>query len=350
MQRANYARGLRFLPKVASITVGLISAAIAFQASAQTINVYTQPVGFMNVGITNVSGGYNSMALPLQQIPNDRGAIGAAGVTQLNATQDVIDVSGGCTTCATANYGLATSLNYVELETGHGTGYRFTVATNTATSITVYTGGTTDLVSLGVATGDNYVVFPYFRIIDVFGPATGGYLANGSSQSKADNVEVWNGSNFIVYWPKNNGNWIGGVNQGFDPLLPDESVLVLRQSAASTNIITLGQVRVTNFVSVLDSGYNLVGNSFPASTVVSNLNLVGSGSGFQGGSALAKSDQVLVWNGLSFDQIWYKSTTSSWQGGNGLLGAYPILPSSTYFVYLQPGHSGFWPRPLPYTP
>ncbi len=52
MQTARYPRGLRFLPKVVLITtVGLISAAIGFQASAQITNVYTAPVGFITLAV-----------------------------------------------------------------------------------------------------------------------------------------------------------------------------------------------------------------------------------------------------------------------------------------------------------
>jgi len=342
MQSAYHARSLRLLPKLAfTITIGLITTVASYQAA--NADVFTLPVGFIQVPITNVSGGYNTMALPFQQLPNDQGLVTAvSGASNLTVA---------CSTCATANYGSATALNYVQFETGLGQGLAFAISTNTsAGALTLNTGGQS-LLTIGVAANDTYTIHPYWRIQDVFGPAVGGSLSNGTAASRADNVLVWNGSIFLTYWPKNTGLWQGGANGGFDPLLPDESVLVLRRSPNTTNVVALGGVRATNLVTVLQTGYNLVGNSFPASTVISNLNLIGSGSGFQGGNAASKSDQVLVWNGAIYDQLWYKTNTvpPSWQGGNGLAGAYPVLPSSTYFIYLQHGTAGNWPRPLPYT-
>jgi len=341
MQSAYHARSLRLIPKLAfTITIGVIATVAGYKAAAQ--DVYTLPVGFIQVPLTNTFGGYNTMALPFQQLPNDQGLVSAVtGASNLTVA---------CSTCATANYALATSLNYLQFETGLGEGLYFAIAGNdTSGDIVLNTGGQS-LTTIGVASGDRYTIHPYWRVQDVFGPAVGGALSNGTAASKADNVLVWNGAAFTTYWPKTTGVWQGGVNGGLDPLLPDESVLILSRYGANTNIVTLGGVRSTNGVTILDTGYNLVGNSFPASIVLSNLNLIGSGSGFQGGSAATKSDQVLVWNGSAYDQLWYKtnSATPSWQGA-GVGGAYVISPSSTYFIYLQHGTAGNWPRPLPYT-
>ena len=337
MQRAYPTRGIRFL--AVTLTVGLITTVASYAT-----DVFTDPVGFISTPITNVNNGYNSFALPFQTMRNDAGAISA--VSDLDATHAQITVV--CATCATANYATATSLNYVEFRSGTALGRRYSVTANTATTINLLTGGD-DLVALGVTSGDKWAVHPYWRIADVFGAANSGLLSNASASTKADNVLVWNGANYTFYWPKNNGLWQGGGG-GTDPLMADESVLLLRRGAATqTNILVMGEVRTTNFVSVLGSGYNLLGNSYPASTVVSNLNLIGTGSGFIGGNASTKSDQVLVWNGANFDTLWYKTNNpAGWQGPIG--GGYPVLPTSTYYILLAAGHHGNWPRPLPYTP
>jgi len=340
MQRVTATRGLRFLPKLTLI----IAAALVIGVPAVRADVYTAPVGFISVAITNNTG-YSSMALPFQTMRNDAGLV--YGVSTLTTTEDVVTVL--CSTCGTTNWALPQALQYVEFASGAGLGYRFSVGANTATTITLEHGNNIGPAALGVASNDTYVIHPYWRIADVFGPAVGGVLSNGSASTKADAVEVWNGTGFGNYWPKNNGNWQGGTYGGNDPLMADESVLVYRRYGPSTNLIVMGEVRTTNLVSVLGVGYNLVGNSFPSSVLVSNMNLIGSGSGFQGGSASTKSDLILVWNGVGFDSLWYKTSNSSWQGA-GLVGAYPMLPSSTYFIWLATGHSGYWPRPLPYTP
>jgi len=343
MQSAYHARSLRLIPKLAfTITIGLITTVAGYKAAAQ--DVYTLPVGFIQVPLTNTFGGYNTMALPFQQLPNDQGLVTTVtGASNLTVA---------CSTCATANYALATSLNYLEFETGLGVGHYYAISSNDASGDLVLQviPGANDLVTLGVASGDRYTIHPFWRVQDVYGPAIGGALSNGTAIAKADNVVVWNGSGYVTYWPKSNGSWQGGVNGGLDPLLPDESMFVVSKYGANTNVVVLGGVRSTNLVTTLDPGYNLIGNSFPAATVASNLNLVSAGSGFLGGSAISKSDQILVWNGVGYDTIWYKtnSVPPSWQGGNGLAGAYPILPSSFYFINMQNGHNGQWQRPLPY--
>jgi len=283
-------------------------------------NTFTVPVGFMQVPITNTSGGYDTMALPFQQLPNDRGAVTTVtGVSNLTVA---------CSMCATANYALATSLNYLEFETGAGVGHYYAIASNDASGDITLNMGTDSLISLGVTNGDSYTIHPYWRIQDIFGPAVGGYLYSSNASARSDNVIIWSQSTQgnVTYWPKNNDTWQGGVNGGLDPVAPDASMLILRQSPATTNIIALGGVRTTNLVTALVAGWTLVGNSFPASTVISNMNLIGSGSGFQGSNALDNADNILVWNGVGWDTLWYKTSTGNWIGG-GLGGAYPILPS-----------------------
>jgi len=340
MQTARNPRGLRFLPKVTFITtVGLISAAIAYQAAAQ--NVFTKPVGFYTESITNVSGGYNTFALPFQQLANDQGLI--------TSVSSASNLTVACATCATANYALATSLNYVQFETGAGVGHSYAIGSQDSSGdlALVMTGGD-NLQTIGVAANDTYSIHPYTRIQDAFGTVATTSLHSSNNSGRADNVLVWNGSTFLVYFPNNNGNWIGGVNGGSDPLLPDESVLVLRRTATPTNIVAIGGVRTTNLITTLSTGYNLVGNSFPSAVVVSNLNLLAAGSGYLGSNNSSRADNLLVWNGSTYDVLFWNTSSSQWVGGQG--GSEVIWPGSTYFVLLKNGHSGEWPRPLPYSP
>jgi hypothetical protein len=337
MQSAYHARSLRLIPKLAfTITIGLITTVAGYKAAAQ--DVYTLPVGFIQTPInTNAAAGtYSTFALPFQQLPNDQGLVTTVtGASNLTVA---------CSTCATANYALATSLNYLEFETGNGVGHYYSILSNDVSGDLVLNviPGANDLVTLGVASGDRYTIHPYWRIQDVFGTVATTPLHASNTAARADNVLVWNGGNFVVYFPNStSGQW---SPDGTDPILPDESVLIESKTVNTTNIIALGGVRSTNLVSTLDLGYNLIGNSFPAATVVSNLNLIGSGSGFQGSNTAARADNVLVWNGGNFDVLFFNTTSQQWSPS----GAYPILPTSTYFVYMK-HQAGQWQRPLPYT-
>jgi hypothetical protein len=328
---------LRFLPIVAFITtVGLISAVTSDQASAQ--NVYTTPVGFVNVPITNTSGGYNTYALPLQQLQNDQGLVTGS------VASNTLTVA--CTTCASTNYGLSTALNYIEFNTGAGVGRYYAIQTNDASGDLTLSTGNDNLTTVGgsgVAIGDSYTIRPFFRIQDCFGTFATTALHASNTQSRADNVLVWNGSSYNTYFINSNtGNW---TPNGTDPILPDESVYVLRRAATQTNLMVLGAVKTTNYVTDLELGYNLVGNSVPATMVISNMNLISAGSGFQGSNTQSRSDNVLVWNGSSYDTLFYNTNTGNWSPSN----SYAIFPTSTYFIYLK-HQGGEWQRPLPYSP
>jgi len=331
MQRVQHARGWSFLPKVTFIlTIGLITAATGFKASA--VDVFTDAVGFMTEPVTNVSGGFNTFALPLQQLAADRGLVTAVGAGTLTVA---------CPTCASANYGDPTALNYVQFETGAGIGRSYSIVTNDASGNITLNVGSDNLLTIGVASGDQYTIHPYWRIQDAFGTVATTSLHASNTAGRADNVLVWNGASFVTYFPNStSGLW---SPSGTDPLLPDESVLIVRKGAAVTNLVNIGLVRKTNLVTNLQLGFNLVGNSFPAATVVSNLNLIGSGSGFQGSNTAGRADNVLVWNGAAFDTLFFNTTSQLWSPS----GAYPILPTSTYFINMK-HQAGEWVRPLPY--
>ena len=117
MQRGHPTRGIRF--QAVTFTIGIITAIAGYQVAAA--DVYTEPVGFISVPVTNVSGTFNSMAVPFQSMRNDQGALTAVA-TVLNSTQQQISVV--CASCATANYAAATSQNYVEFLSGNALGRR----------------------------------------------------------------------------------------------------------------------------------------------------------------------------------------------------------------------------------
>jgi uncharacterized protein (TIGR02597 family) len=315
------------------VAVLLCMATFAAITNVTATDVVTEPVGLYRIDINNGSGGYNAFAVPMQTMRKDSGLISAV-------SSNVITVT--CATCAGSSYWLSTALHYVEFPNGLGLGRSYAVQTNDATTITLKT-GSEDLTVIGVAAGDRYIIHPYWRIQDVFGPANGGFLYASNNITRSDNVLIWNGAAFSTYWPnKTGGTW---QPNGTDPILSDESMFIVRKPAGVTNIIQCGEVRVTNLVSFLIQGYNMVGNSYPAATTITNMNLLAAGTGFQGSNNISRSDNVLVWNGAAFDTLWYNTTAKTWQPSN----SYPILPNATYFIYNKKS-GGVWPRPLPYSP
>jgi uncharacterized protein (TIGR02597 family) len=345
-----YSKGI-----LAIVVLSSMAILTAINSNAQTIT--TAPVGFVNMVITQmVSGTTTAIGLPMQPMRNDQGYISAV-------SSNVITVN--CSTCATSTYANPNALNYVEFMTGNGVGRYYAVTNNNATTITLSV-GTENLTTLGgggVLSNDMYVIRPFWRISDVFGPAGTSALQAGTAYTTADNILIWNPSTagYLTIYARVLGlatNWTqfgvsGNVNNM--PLLPDEGMFIMRRSAATTNIILAGEVNTTNLTTVLEQGVNLVGNGFPAGTVISNSMLVAPGTGFNPGATYTVADNVLVWS--IANQGWqtvYDRTlgaTTNWTmfGVSGTTNALVLGMGQGYMIYNKTT-GGLWNRPLPYTP
>lgn len=329
---------------------------VAFLTAAQTspaVDVYTDPVGFVRISATNTLAGncYTAIGLPLQRMKADQGLV--AGVTSNT-------ISGGCTTCSSSSYWDPNSLHYVEFVTGNAVGRYFAIQTNTDTTITLAVGSEnlTGLTSGAVQTGDRYVIRPFWRIRDIFGDVTNTPLQAAANQTGADNVLLLTSSGaFSTIFPKLTStvtNWIqigaGTVNNL--PILPDEGMFVLRRSGSPTNLILVGEVRTTNSVTVLDQGYNFIGNAFPASIVITNSQLLTAGTGFLGGANSGNSDNILLWDPPSgaFVTVFYKTNTQNWVAiGVGNTNNLTLEPGVGYIIQNKTS-GGLWSRSLPYNP
>jgi len=223
MQRANTARGLRFLPKVATIiTVGLISASIAYQASAQ-VNVYTDPVGFIT--LTSTANGYSYLAAGMTQIPAARGLVvsvasNQVGIAGLTASQYDTVLAGGVQVPAF----------YIEDTTSNGAvqGVSYDINTNDA-SLVYLSAPVNGIINVG----DNFKIFPHQTLNTVFGNANQYAIVFGSNTSaEADNIYVWNPAsqqNVGPFFYRSQGSigWRGPAGSTID---------------ASTNVFPIGTV------------------------------------------------------------------------------------------------------------
>jgi len=185
MQKVNHSRGLRFLSKLTFvITVGLVSAAIAYQASAQ--NVYTPPVGFYTAACTN--GSDSLVVVPFSQIPAFSGTVAA-----IPGSTNEITVSGSPSWAAnvwatptTPNGYLPYYVQVVSNVAGTYVGAYYTVIGNdTAGDLYVgfANGGlASDNDLSGIAAGDYIQIIPFWQLGSVFTNGQG-YVASTSSGS-----------------------------------------------------------------------------------------------------------------------------------------------------------------------
>jgi len=351
MQRVQHARGWSFLPKVTFIiTLGLITAATGFKASA--VDVFTDPVGFVTLNITNTGGGsFNMIGLPMENIASDRGNVSAV-------TSNIVTVT--CPTCVSTSYGAE---SYLEFRTGSGQGRYFQIISNDPSGDITLNMGSESLLALGnggsVSSTDTYAIHQFLTISEVLGPATTTPLHPATTAGAADNVLVFSpSSGFSTIFPRINGgatNWflVGTGNDNTFPILPDDAMFVQRKGAGvSTNVLLVGAVPVVPIQTVLvGGGFNLVSAPYPESTVISNLNL-GINAGFHPGTTLGNSDNVLVFNAASqsYDTLFLRISggATNWNlVGTGIDPGYPINLGQGFFISSKTT-GGYWVQPKQY--
>lgn len=314
-------------------------------------DVYTTPVGFVKTSITNTLSGntFTPIGLPLQRMKADQGLLSA--VTSNTITD-------GTKNWSSNNWWDPTTLHYVQFLTGSAVGRYYSVATNTANVLSLNV-GSENLQTLGVVAGDRYEIRPFWRIRDAFGDVTNTTLQAASTANGADNILIFDEATqgYKTVFPRltaTQTNWfmIGtGIVDNF-PLLPDEGILVQRKTGSLTNLVLVGEVATTNFVTVLQQGFNLVGNAFPAGVAISNSQLIAVGTGFQGGSTANGADAIFTWDGAGWKQVFYRTVVSgtNWfMVGSGITNSLVLDVGQGYLIQNKVS-GGLWTRSLPYTP
>ena len=319
MQRAISARGLRFLPKVVTIiTVGLISAAIAYQATAQ-VNVYTDPVGFITLNA--VASGYSYQGLGMTQIPVLRGAISAVSGQQvtLNSTLTAGQYN------PTNTVGSATDPSFfIEYTSGVAAGVMDDIVSNDTAS--VYTS-----IADGANPGDTFKIYPHWTLGQVFGATNQAGFQGGSGASAADNILVFNPvtQGPVQYWYKTSSLGGGtGWRQGATTfsaanavLYIDQGYSILRRGATPVSVQLVGGVKLSNTVSYIygPNKYTCTGNVEAAGIPLSASGLYtgSTATGFQGGSGASAADNVLIWNPLTQGPVHVLVQDEFSRGGTG---------------------------------
>jgi uncharacterized protein (TIGR02597 family) len=347
--------------------VGLISAAIAYQASAQ-VNVYTDPVGFITLTAEGTSGPGSSPALSfwglgMTPIVALRGVI-------TSSTSNQIGIAG--LTAGAFNPGPQGNLYYIEDIGSNNTaviGVSDDVVANDANF--VYT-----LANDGFAVGDQVKIYPHWTLASALGATDAAGLQPGSATT-ADQVLVQNPNTqlYATYyyatasksigagWKKSGG---GNTDYSQLPLYQDQGILISRQQSTNLSVQLVGAVKLGN------SAIPLIGNAsapylnFGANVYASSATTLGlsklytdgnSTDSFVAGSATT-ADQVLIHNDATglYNTYYYatasKSIGAGWKqsgGGNVDASGTPIALGANILIKLQAGHDGFnWQSPAPY--
>jgi uncharacterized protein (TIGR02597 family) len=320
MQRANMQRGLRFLPIVGFITtVGLISASMSNQASAQ--NVYTDPVGFITLNVQGGSAAYSFLGLGMTQVPVLRGATTTITGTQVTLGQTL--TPGQYNPANTV--GAATDPSYfIEFTSGPNAGLLDDIVSNDAAA--VYTATDDSSMESG---GVTFKIYPHWTIGQVFGPSNSAGLGGATSASAADNILVWNPNTQgpATYYFKTGG--LGGtgwrstastsINTSNSVLYIDQGFQIFRHVSTNVTVQLVGGVKLSNTLSVVvGSGYTFAGNVEAAGIPIgtSGLYTGNNTTGLNGGTSASAADNVLIWNPATQGSATYYFKTGG-LGGSG---------------------------------
>jgi len=295
MQQAQHARGWNFLPKLTFvITIGLITAASGFKASAT--DVFTDPVGFIT--LNSVGSGLSYVSLGMTQIPALRGIVSAVSGQQLTLNSTL-----------TANQyigpGGATQF-FVEITSGPNAGLTDDIISNSTTAIFTASDD-----SALVSATQTFKIYPHWTLDTAFGPPSNSGLNGSNTLANADNLLVWNPltQSSAQYWYRTTSATPGwrdanstSINRGTNILYVTDGIVVQRNIAGTASTKLVGAVKLgPTFVPGVGSGLTFVGMVYASGYTLSNslLHTGNLATGVNGSNTLANADNVLVWDPIA---------------------------------------------------
>ncbi len=181
-------------------------------------------------------------------------------------------------------------------------------------------------------------------------------LVAGNDATTADQIQVWDGTKFDVYfyranktttpkWTKGPG-WVkaGAIaNLTGDTLKRGQGVWFARPATAQAGNITItGSVNAAPKTHDISAGFNMISSAFPTDFVLNGGNINWADCGAVAGNDATTADQIQVWDGSKFDVYFYranKTTTPKWTKGPGWVKAGAIANLTTDVI---PAGKGFW--------
>ena len=296
------------------VIVSLLS--LTNRIEAQTTTVVTDPVGFihLNVAGTNSVGSPANtfIGLSMTQPVEYQGTVTDVGISTISDTNAVW-----------SDNQFTNGVYFLELIDGTTAGISEDILGTAASTKTLTLGS--DLTGL-VSTGQHYKIRRNWTIGSVFGPNNEAGLGGGNTLSAADELIVFDPRQQRpdIYFYKTGG--IGGIgwrsstnvslNVSNTVLYVDQGIQIKRKQPSDTNMVLSGSVKLGTTIVAVSSNFNFVANVYASSLILSNSNLRtgNDATGIAGGGNASAADNVMIWNGRSWDTYYYKS---SGIGGTG---------------------------------
>jgi uncharacterized protein (TIGR02597 family) len=325
----------------ALLAAGLMFAASGTSSYAQT-TVTTVPVGFIRVQVAPAQNAA-SPALTAVSVPFYGAALYAGAAASLASTQ-TINVTGAAWT---PNQ-FVSPPTFCRIKSGAGTGAFFPVASNTATQLTLNTGGAT-LVSgtpttpqqVQVLAGDKIEIVPATTLGGLFG-ATSVPFQTGAGPATADNILLFNGTGWNVFYHNGTAWQSPGAagDQAGAVIPPDGAFFVVRRSTTPLSVYVAGTVPSTQEVLYFPvAASRFVGSRFPADTTLAGLGLH-LNPNWRTGPSAAQADSLLVWTGATWQSFYHNGAQWRRAGSFQNFDALPVPAGSGVFVARKPGGTG----------
>jgi uncharacterized protein (TIGR02597 family) len=315
--------------------------------------VTTVPVGFLRVSVAGAQDAANP-ALTAVSVPFYGAALYAGAVSGVGGAQVLTVNAAGWTPNQ-----YVVPATFCRIKSGAATGAFFRVVSNTATQLTLDTGSAvlvagspTSANQVPIAAGDKMEICAANTLGGIFGTTTVPFQT-GANASSADNVLLFNGASWSVFY-HNGSAWQSPLMAGDQSgvvIPPDGAVFVLRRAIAPLSLYVAGTVPSTSEVLALPVNLSrFVGNRFPTDTTLAGLG-VHLHPNWRTGASAAQSDNLLVWNGFTWESFFHNGT--QWRRAGSFLNfnSHPIPAGSGVFVVRKPGGTGdaLVSLPLPYT-
>jgi uncharacterized protein (TIGR02597 family) len=303
----------QFFRRLTVSVVGSCAALLATPLLAQT-TATTDPVGFITLSIAGTGGTVPSQlsftGLGLTRTVEYQGSAEAVGTSSLT-DNDAVWVDN--------QFNGPAGAYFVELTSGPGAGTTYDIATTTASTKTITT---VQNLAAGAAAGVTFKIRKHWTIASVFGPADESGLGGGNTTS-ADNILLWNGSGYDVFYYQTSG--LGGVgwrktgapavDASAKVIYPEDAPIIKRLQSAAVNVVLMGSVKTGQTSVPVVNGTNFIGNIYGAPMTLADCGIYtgNNSTGLAGGSS-SGADQILIWNGSGYDTYYYQT---SGLGGTG---------------------------------
>lgn len=338
-----------------ALIAGVAATSIPTAAQAQTTG-YSDIVGFITLQIAG-TGGAPSSAISFRGLSLTRPVEYQGDAETLSGTT-VTDTDATWTDNQFNGTGNACYLELIYTGAAPVPAWAGTIYDITATNATTKTLTLAQTLAAGVPADSSFKIRKHWTIGSVFGPANEGGLFAGSA-STADQILIWNGSTYQSYYRSTGGivgaGWRlvnsvpGNADQVNAVILPDDAVIVKRTQQAAINVVLMGAVKTGQTSFAVLNGTNVLPNPFAAPVTFGGSGLLS--SGFTGGSA-STSDQVLIWNGTSYDTFYYSTggiVGAGWRKVNSVPGnqdqANSTIPVGSSIVLKRFGTAFEWKIP-----